>query len=151
MIYFFLVPNRFLCLCVPTVCSSIHLQKDILVASRFWQLRIKLLQTTMCRICVDIHYQLIGWVTTRSKHRCMFSLIEFLLIYIFTGIWCRRCLDWASIQNTQLLLKDLATPWDLTECTHRQHKNFPDGQIWKYRWSWGCGSTEESALHNTQH
>ena len=40
---------------------SIHLLKEILVASKFWQLWIKLLYIFMCRFCADIHYQLL-WV-----------------------------------------------------------------------------------------
>lgn len=39
--------------------------KDILVASKFWQLWVKLIDTSLCIIYIDISFQLL-WVNTKS-------------------------------------------------------------------------------------
>uniref|UniRef100_A0A9L0RSW3 Phosphodiesterase 7A n=2 Tax=Equus caballus TaxID=9796 RepID=A0A9L0RSW3_HORSE len=47
--HFFLALNNIPLSGCATVYSFIHLPKDVLVASKFWHLRIKLLQTSACR------------------------------------------------------------------------------------------------------
>lgn len=65
-------------------CTSIylfiHLLKDILDASNFGQLWIKLLETSMCRFCVEINFHFL-WVNTRSVisrsyNENIFSFVE---------------------------------------------------------------------------
>ena len=60
LIFFFLL-NNILSFGCTTVYISIQLLKDIMVAVKFWQLCIKLLQTSVWRFCVDVHFQLL-WV-----------------------------------------------------------------------------------------
>lgn len=54
--HFFLVQNNTPLSRYTTVCLSIHLQKDILAASKFWKSWIKLIYTSMCRfLCGQEH------------------------------------------------------------------------------------------------
>ena len=61
-----------------TVCWSSHLLKDILVASKFWQMWIKLLQTSVCRF-------LCGHKFPRPLGRCqgtwLLDHLVFVLLY----------------------------------------------------------------------
>ena len=99
-----------------TVYLSIHLLKGILVASKFWQLRVKLLQIFICRFLYGHIFltplsKIPRNVTAGPYDKSMFNLArncqlspkvaipfcipsnewQFLLLHVLASIWCCQC------------------------------------------------------------
>ena len=76
--HFFFVMNKIL-LSDVTVCLWIHLLKFILVASKFSQFWIKLIQILCLGLCMDTNFHLFGINT--KKHNCWITWKEYIYLY----------------------------------------------------------------------